>query len=288
MTDGVGRRTGRRFCDDSPDPAFNSCSVPQELTNDEIDQEVAGTEVSPAFIFVKLVRAVISRMPLECANRVGRSRCDSFCPVQDEDESDKFHGLDQRRPVVWQLIKENIYTHRAPKVQDEDDIMLCQCKPPQDGGAGCGPDCLNRLLNMECVPVSRHAVSRHAWRLQSPFNHATHALNSAGAPGLLSMRRELQQSAVFATAVCSTGKGAQQLAAPWPGIKRLSIELSRVAVLTEESGRKGFWALHAPRPACGPLCNRIHWRGVHWVLTPFTCKTLTVLRAPVLRMLTSS
>lgn len=31
--------------------------------------------------------------------------------------------------------------------------MICQCKPPKDGGLGCGPRCLNRLLNMECTPV---------------------------------------------------------------------------------------------------------------------------------------
>lgn len=60
----------------------------------------------------------------------------------------------RRRPQVWQLIRENIYTHRAPKLQDEDDVMLCHCKLLPDGGPGCGPDCLNRVLNMECVPVS--------------------------------------------------------------------------------------------------------------------------------------
>lgn len=59
----------------------------------------------------------------------------------------------RRRPQVWQLIRENIYTHRAPKLQDEDDVMLCHCKLPYEGGPGCGPDCLNRVLNMECVPV---------------------------------------------------------------------------------------------------------------------------------------
>ena len=55
---------------------------------------------------------------------------------------------------MWQLVKENIYTHRHRKEQDEDDIMICQCRrPPSDGGPGCGPDCLNRMLNVECVPV---------------------------------------------------------------------------------------------------------------------------------------
>ena len=59
-----------------------------------------------------------------------------------------------RRPQVWQMIRENIYTHRKPKVQHEDEVMVCHCDLPPDGGPACGPDCLNRVLNMECVPVS--------------------------------------------------------------------------------------------------------------------------------------
>lgn len=30
-------------------------------------------------------------------------------------------------------------------------IMVCHCKPPVDGGLGCGDECLNRMLNIECV-----------------------------------------------------------------------------------------------------------------------------------------
>uniref|UniRef100_A0A7N0TNE1 Histone-lysine N-methyltransferase ASHH2 n=1 Tax=Kalanchoe fedtschenkoi TaxID=63787 RepID=A0A7N0TNE1_KALFE len=29
--------------------------------------------------------------------------------------------------------------------------MVCHCKPPCDGGLGCGEECLNRMLNIECV-----------------------------------------------------------------------------------------------------------------------------------------
>jgi hypothetical protein len=61
----------------------------------------------------------------------------------------------KKRPVVWQLIHENIYTHRQVKVQDEDDVMLCHCKLPSNGGPACGTECINRVLNMECVAVSR-------------------------------------------------------------------------------------------------------------------------------------
>ena len=70
-----------------------------------------------------------------------------------------------RKPAVWQLIHDNIYTHRAPKEQDEDDIMICHCRPTFAGGVGCGEACLNRVLNMECVPVRCH--------LHHPGNTAT-------------------------------------------------------------------------------------------------------------------
>jgi histone-lysine N-methyltransferase SETD2 len=61
-----------------------------------------------------------------------------------------------KRPPVWQLITGNVYTHRERKVQDEDDIMICQCKKiwaTDTTTVGCGPECLNRMLNIECVEV---------------------------------------------------------------------------------------------------------------------------------------
>lgn len=61
-------------------------------------------------------------------------------------------GHKRKRPSIWQLVKSNLYTHRKRKVQDEDDIMICQCT--LSGDKGCDPDCINRMLNLECVPVS--------------------------------------------------------------------------------------------------------------------------------------
>ena len=29
---------------------------------------------------------------------------------------------------------------------------MCQCAPPKPGEVGCGDDCLNRMLNVECLP----------------------------------------------------------------------------------------------------------------------------------------
>lgn len=65
-----------------------------------------------------------------------------------------------KRPPVWQLITSNLYTHRERKEQDEDDIMICQCKKiwATDGTTvGCGAECLNRMLNIECVEVRQGA-----------------------------------------------------------------------------------------------------------------------------------
>ena len=63
-----------------------------------------------------------------------------------------------RMPVVIQMLKDNVFAHRKRKVQDEDDIMICQCKPVWRGGDGCGPDCINRMLAIECVPVGGAVV----------------------------------------------------------------------------------------------------------------------------------
>ena len=58
------------------------------------------------------------------------------------------------QPTVWQHVSESIYLHRNRKQQHEDDVMICTCARPGPGQLGCGHKCLNRLLNLECVPVS--------------------------------------------------------------------------------------------------------------------------------------
>lgn len=101
-------------CDQNPNPLFASCNVEQELSDNEIDRQLDSND--------------------------------------DEALMESEHRLRKKRPAVWQLVTENQYTHRARKAQDEDDIMICQCRMRTYGGKGCGPDCLNRLLNIECVP----------------------------------------------------------------------------------------------------------------------------------------
>lgn len=73
-------------------------------------------------------------------------------PRRQDEEPDK-RARRRKLPVVWQLIQDNIYMHRRRKKQDEDEIMICQCRFPTDGAPACGEHCLNRLLNIECVPV---------------------------------------------------------------------------------------------------------------------------------------
>ena len=144
------------------------------------------------------------------------------CPVLQGGSIDLERRRRKKRPAVWELVTDNIYTHRKRKVrptlarsllialtptiylvsscwtsclaghyscraqleprallqsarlhrraftqesasvsrptlraqvQDEDDIMICQCREPTFGGEGCGPNCLNYMLNIECVPV---------------------------------------------------------------------------------------------------------------------------------------
>lgn len=71
-----------------------------------------------------------------------------------QDEAERTNRPHKQKPAVWQHISRNIYTHRQRKVEKEDDIMICTCPQPADGAPGCGPDCLNRRLAVECHPVS--------------------------------------------------------------------------------------------------------------------------------------
>ncbi|CAN6583748.1 unnamed protein product [Malus baccata var. baccata] len=110
-------------CKDNKDEAFADCSIPQEKSNSEINAELDISDASG-----------------------------------DEDASgtrSKYKELECWRPTVSQQnvasIKTNQFLHRGRKTQNIDEIMVCHCKPPSDGRLGCGDDCLNRMLNIECV-----------------------------------------------------------------------------------------------------------------------------------------
>ncbi|KAL0438140.1 UNVERIFIED_CONTAM: Histone-lysine N-methyltransferase ASHH2 [Sesamum latifolium] len=110
-----------KTCKDNTDKDFADCSIPQEKSNSEINEEL---EIS-----------------------------DASC---EEDACGNFLKSKQYRPKVaqqasWSLIKTNLFLHRSRKTQTIDEVMVCHCKPPSDGRMGCGAKCLNRMLNIECV-----------------------------------------------------------------------------------------------------------------------------------------
>ncbi|KAH7387091.1 hypothetical protein KP509_16G004500 [Ceratopteris richardii] len=65
-------------------------------------------------------------------------------------EVDSIEHQGQPQPT-WTFIKQNIFQHRQRKVEEIDEQMICSCEPPEDGSLGCGEDCLNRSLNIECI-----------------------------------------------------------------------------------------------------------------------------------------
>ncbi|KAL3148229.1 hypothetical protein ABBQ38_013701 [Trebouxia sp. C0009 RCD-2024] len=103
------------YCSQNPDPQYNSCNVPQEMSNEAIDLELEGGS---------------------------------------EDGRELGKPLHKQKPAVWQQISASIYTHREKKTQHEDEIPICTCPRPADGKPGCGPDCLNRRLYQECHPAA--------------------------------------------------------------------------------------------------------------------------------------
>lgn len=42
-------QSGCRYCEYNPNPAFASCDVPQELTNEEIDQEAVEVKIRAVY-----------------------------------------------------------------------------------------------------------------------------------------------------------------------------------------------------------------------------------------------
>lgn len=163
-----------RYCSDNPSGHFNDCKIPQELSDSEIDAADAASGMN----------SDVTSLPLSSHGACMYTRADSlqictrsevmqaeasvldsllvlvmsqedapqqdFCSPRSVQVALKKH----MRPAVWQLVIENVYTHRKRKKQHEDDIMICQCH----NWDKCGPDCLNRVLGIECVEVWLHAA----------------------------------------------------------------------------------------------------------------------------------
>lgn len=111
-------------CKDSSDKAFADCAIPQEKSNAEINAELGLSYASGE---------------------------EDVC-----EDSKNYKELEYRLPPVAQestftRIFTNEFQHRSPKTQTIDEVMVCHCKPPPEGKLGCGDECLNRMLNIECV-----------------------------------------------------------------------------------------------------------------------------------------
>ncbi|XP_065176280.1 histone-lysine N-methyltransferase SETD2-like [Sycon ciliatum] len=64
---------------------------------------------------------------------------------------------DGRKPAKWEELKENVYLNerKSSKNGKRDNKMQCDCEIAYENGQpilGCGEDCINRLLMIECNP----------------------------------------------------------------------------------------------------------------------------------------
>ena len=230
-----------RYCEHNPNKDFASCSVPQELTNEEID---AGADAedgdSDSSDVSRPLRAqgcgawghglYPGRRSVPAAIGGPRMCCKRWCVCDSaQSELDEEEALKRRRiPAVWQCLKENALAHRKRKQQDEDDIMICHCKPPWRGGDCCGPDCINRMLCIECMPVRRGSAARPGCALVARPRHVAHTC---------------------------TGSRAMHAPAPWAcggwGEREACMHAGRAdRRLGHGSSFKGVGLCVTPRPAC--------------------------------------
>ncbi|VFR00252.1 unnamed protein product [Cuscuta campestris] len=126
LADKIEETNCRWVCKDNLDERFADCSTPQEKSNSEINLE------------------------LEISDMSGED--DVFDARLNCDPPGKKFTVCQRS--TWTLIKSNLFLNRRRKSQTIDEIMICHCKTPSSGRIGCGNGCLNRMLNIECIPGS--------------------------------------------------------------------------------------------------------------------------------------
>ncbi|CAN8234244.1 unnamed protein product [Cochlearia groenlandica] len=113
-------------CKNNSDKEFAHCTISQEMSNEEINDELGlGEDEADAY-------------DCEAAKR-GNNK---------EQKSKRLPG---NQKACFRAIKTNQFLHRNRKSQTIDEIMVCHCKPSPDGRLGCGEECLNRMLNIECL-----------------------------------------------------------------------------------------------------------------------------------------
>ncbi|KAF3337732.1 histone-lysine N-methyltransferase ASHH2-like isoform X2 [Carex littledalei] len=138
LADVIDETNCRWTCKDNADKAFADCSIPQEKSNAEINAELEISDGSgdegPSSRGYKL-GDVNHMKPL-----IGDMRPHSTKSAK--------KGLG---PAPFTPLKMNLFLHRHRRSQTIDEIMVCNCKPPQNGGIGCRSQCLNRMLSIECI-----------------------------------------------------------------------------------------------------------------------------------------
>lgn len=125
LADAINETDCKCSCQGNPNRELADCSIPQEESNAEINAELIVSDVSGEE--GDWNGALIESNNLAC--------------MQEQDS----------QQAAWTLIKHNMYLHRSRKTPIIDEMMVCHCTPPKDGSSGCGDECLNRMLNIECV-----------------------------------------------------------------------------------------------------------------------------------------
>eukprot|EP00252_Welwitschia_mirabilis_P017251 TRINITY_DN3823_c0_g1_i1.p1 TRINITY_DN3823_c0_g1~~TRINITY_DN3823_c0_g1_i1.p1 ORF type:complete len:1400 (-),score=307.70 TRINITY_DN3823_c0_g1_i1:652-4425(-) len=126
--DGSIKAMTKWTCRDNVDKRFADCSIPQEKSDDEINQAIGYSEISNG------------------ENDIVNGQVDLVL------RHAELNDVTVQTKNCWTLIKQSIYTHRKRKQLSHDEVMVCACEPPKDGSPGCGDGCLNRELCIECVP----------------------------------------------------------------------------------------------------------------------------------------
>ena len=120
-------------CSLNPDPAFNTCSVPQEFEDDVIDEMIGQAE-----------------------------------GAVEHDEKKK-----ARRPTIWQQVSANLYTHRERNMYNDDETMVCGCSRDQEVpcGEGCiNRELFQECSEVYCPHGSRCTNRRFQLKQYAPLD----------------------------------------------------------------------------------------------------------------------
>ena len=133
------RASLRRFCKLNNDSRYDTCEAPQEIDNDEID------------ILLKAQQDAEEQGRGETMVPGGlpSGARGSSWNKKDKTTNKTPSGVNDN---VWHRIHRNIFTHREPKSVTEDDVLICSCVPDPVSGVGCGDECINRDVLVECDP----------------------------------------------------------------------------------------------------------------------------------------